>query len=153
MFTLLGPHFPIDPRRLTVLTALILAMTEGRTVYLDQLVSRIRLPGSEETLYQRLKRFVQFDWPAQQQLIAALILNHLQHEPELILIMDRTHWKWEAARPELRDPQREMENVQFSDGLDVVAPQGQQQDRHPNGAFKSGDAAPAGQASGTARGS
>ncbi|WP_161884494.1 IS4 family transposase [Deinococcus alpinitundrae] len=69
-------------------------MIDGRTVCLYQLVSRVRLPGGEETLYQRLKRFVQFDWPDQQQRIAAFILKHVQDESELILIMDRTNWKW-----------------------------------------------------------
>lgn len=94
LFAQLSPHFPIDQRRLTVLTALILAMIEGRTVCLYKLVSWVRLPGSEETLYQRLKRFVQFDWSDQQQLIAKFILKHLQDEPELIMIMDRTNWTW-----------------------------------------------------------
>lgn len=78
LFALLAPHFPIDPRRLTVLTALILATIDGRTVCVYQLVSRVRLPGGEKTLYQRLKRFIQFDWPDQQHLIAAFILSRGQ---------------------------------------------------------------------------
>ncbi len=38
LFALLTTHFPLDPRRLTVLAALILAIVEKRTVRLFQLV-------------------------------------------------------------------------------------------------------------------
>ncbi|UBV45223.1 hypothetical protein LAJ19_20690 (plasmid) [Deinococcus taeanensis] len=58
----LTTHFPIDPRRLTVLAALILAIIEKRTVCRFHLVVCIRRVGTDETIYQRLKRFVQFDW-------------------------------------------------------------------------------------------
>ncbi len=43
LFALLAPHFPTEPRRLTVLTAVILAMIEGRTVCLYQLVLRVQV--------------------------------------------------------------------------------------------------------------
>lgn len=91
---LLQTHFPIDPRRLTVLVALILAIIEQRTVSLYHLVPVIRLLGSEETIYQRLKRFVQFDWKDQQALVARFVLAHFHDQDELCLILDRTNWKW-----------------------------------------------------------
>jgi hypothetical protein len=91
---LLAAHFPIDPRRLTVLAALILAIIEKRTVCLFQLVVCIRLVGTDETLYQRLKRFVQFEWADQQSLVARFVLGFFRDRDQLVLILDRTNWKW-----------------------------------------------------------
>jgi hypothetical protein len=93
----LATILPIDPRRLTVLAALILAMIEKRTVCLAQLVSCIRLVGSDETIYQRLKRFAQFDWTDQQLFTARIVLSHFRDDAELVLILDRTNWKWGKA--------------------------------------------------------
>lgn len=87
----------MDPRRLTVLAALILAMIEKRTVCLAQLVSCIRLVGTDETIYQRLKRFAQFVWQDQQLWTARLVLSHFRDDAELVLILDRTNWKWGKA--------------------------------------------------------
>ena len=86
--------FPLDPRRLTVFAALILVLIEQRTVCLARLVTRIRLPGTGETVYQRLKRFVRFDWTTQQTQTARFILQHFQQELEVLLVMDRTNWAW-----------------------------------------------------------
>ncbi|WP_019009221.1 IS4 family transposase [Deinococcus aquatilis] len=93
----LATVLPIDPRRLAVLAALILAMIEKRTVCLAQLVSCIRLVGTDETIYQRLKRFAQFAWTDQQLLTARLVLSHFRDDAELVLILDRTNWKWGKA--------------------------------------------------------
>lgn len=53
LFDLLRPHFSFDPRRLTVLSALILAVIEARTVVLWQLLPIIHLDGSENAVYKR----------------------------------------------------------------------------------------------------
>ena len=90
--TLLAQHFPLDPRRLTVLSALILAVIQARSVVLYQLVQIVNLPGSDDTVYQRLKRFVQFTLP--DLLVARFVLAHLQDEQQLLLVLDRTNWKW-----------------------------------------------------------
>lgn len=84
--------FPLDPRRLPVFAALILVRIEQRTVCLARLVTRIRLASSGETVYQRLKRFVHFDWATQQTQTARFTLQHVQQELEVLLIMDRTNW-------------------------------------------------------------
>lgn len=89
---LLAHHFPFDPRRLTVLSALILAVIQARSVVLYQLVQIVDLPGSDDTVYQRLKRFVQFEIP--DLLVARFVLAHLQDEQQLLLVLDRTNWKW-----------------------------------------------------------
>jgi len=81
-------------RRLTVLAALILVLFEQRSVCLARLVTRVRLPGSGETFYRRLKRFVRFDWTTQQAQTARFILQHFQQESEVLLVMDRTNWAW-----------------------------------------------------------
>ncbi|ABF44154.1 transposase, IS4 (plasmid) [Deinococcus geothermalis DSM 11300] len=78
---LLAEHFPLDPRRLTVPGALILAVIQARSVVLDQLVQSVDLPGSNDTLYQRLKRFVHFALP--DFLVARFVLAHL------LLVLDR----------------------------------------------------------------
>lgn len=91
---LLTTHFPLDPRRLTVLAALILAIIEKRTVCLFQLVVCIRLVGTDETIYQRLKRFVQFDWADQQSMLARFVLGFFRNQDDLVLILDRTNWMW-----------------------------------------------------------
>jgi len=92
---LLAQHFPLDPRRLTVLSALILAVIQARSVVLYQLVQIVDLPGSDDTVYQRLKRFVQFTLP--DLLVARFVLAHLQDEQQLLLVLDRTNWKWGSA--------------------------------------------------------
>lgn len=84
-------YFPIDPRRLTVLSALILAVIQARSVVLYQLVQVVDLPGSDDTLYKRLKRFVQF--ALSDLLIARFVLEHLRDEQQLLLVLDRTNWK------------------------------------------------------------
>jgi hypothetical protein len=92
LFDLLRPHFGFDPRRLTVLSALILALVEARTVVLWKLPPIIHLDGSENTVYKRLKRFLQFE--LDQLLIARFVLSFLQDQKQLLLILDRTNWKW-----------------------------------------------------------
>ena len=88
---LLAEHFPLDPRRLTVLSALILAVIQARSVVLYQLVQIVDLPGSNDTVYQRLKRFVQFALP--DLLVARFVLAHLRDEQQMLLVLDRTNWK------------------------------------------------------------
>nr|WP_019588826.1 IS4 family transposase [Deinococcus apachensis] len=88
---LLAQHFPLDPRRLTVLSALILAVIQARSVVLYQLVQLIDLPGSDETVYQRLRGFVQFALP--DLLVARFVLAHLHDEQHWLLVLDRTNWK------------------------------------------------------------
>ena len=91
----LAQHFPLDPRRQTVLSALILAVIQARSVVLYQLVQIVDLPGSDDTVYQRLKRFVQFTLP--DFLVARFVLAHLQDEQQLLLVLDRTNWKLGCA--------------------------------------------------------
>lgn len=90
----LRPHFPLDPRRLTVLAALVQAMIQARSVVLFQLVAIIALPGSDDTIYQRLKRFVQTTMP--DLMLARFVLAHVQDQA-LLLILDRTNWKFGQA--------------------------------------------------------
>jgi hypothetical protein len=92
VFDLLRPHFGFDPRRLTVLVALVIAVIEARSAVLWQLLPIIQLNGSENTVYKRLKRFLQFD--LDQLLIARFVLAFLKDEKHLLLILDRTNWKW-----------------------------------------------------------
>ncbi|MBZ9716145.1 IS4 family transposase [Deinococcus multiflagellatus] len=88
--TALRSAFPIDARRLEVLAALIIAMIQARSVVLYTLKTHVALPGSLETRYQRLRRFVRFDVP--EHLFARFALSFLP-EGELHLILDRTNWK------------------------------------------------------------
>ncbi|GGK25268.1 hypothetical protein GCM10008955_18680 [Deinococcus malanensis] len=46
-------------------------------------------------MYQRLKRFVQFNLP--DLLVARFVLAHLQDEQQLLLVLDRTNWKLGAT--------------------------------------------------------
>lgn len=79
--TLLAQRFPLDPRRLTVLSALILSVIQTRNVVFYQLVRIVDLPGSDDTVYRRLKRFVQFTLP--DFLVARFVLAHLHEEQHL----------------------------------------------------------------------
>ncbi|MFH4263529.1 IS4 family transposase, partial [Acinetobacter baumannii] len=54
-------------------------------------VQIVDLPGSNDTVYQRLKRFVQFALP--DLLVARFVLAHLRDEQHLLLVLDRTNWK------------------------------------------------------------
>lgn len=92
---LLAQHFPLDPRRRTVLCALILAVIQTWSVVLHQPVQIVDLPDSNDTVYQRLKRFVQFTLP--DLLVALFVLAHLQDEQQLPLVLDRTNWKLGSA--------------------------------------------------------
>ncbi|QLG10677.1 IS4 family transposase [Deinococcus sp. D7000] len=88
--TALRSAFPIDARRLAVLSALILAILQARTVVLYTLKTHVHLPGTLDTRYQRLLRFVQFELP--DACFARFALSFLP-EGELWLILDRTNWK------------------------------------------------------------
>lgn len=88
--TALRSAFPMDARRLEVLTALILAMVQARSVVLYTLKTHVHLPGSLDTRYQRLRRFVRFEFP--HHLFVRFALSFLP-DGELHLILDRTNWK------------------------------------------------------------
>jgi hypothetical protein len=88
--TALRSAFPLDARRLAVLTALILAMIQARTVVLYALKTHVQLSGSLDVRYQRLLRFVQFQVP--DGLFTRFALRCLPEGP-LDLILDRTNWK------------------------------------------------------------
>ena len=88
--TALRSAFPIDARRLVVLSALILAVIQARTVVLYSLKTHVQLPGTVSARYQRLLRFVQF--PIPDGLFPRFALSFLPDGP-LDLILDRTNWK------------------------------------------------------------
>ncbi|WP_026332512.1 IS4 family transposase [Deinococcus apachensis] len=88
--TALQSAFPLDARRLAVLTALVLAMIQARTVVLYALKTHVQLLGSLEVRYQRLLRFVPFQVP--DGLFTRFALQCLPEGP-LDLILDRTNWK------------------------------------------------------------
>jgi len=49
---------------------------------------------ADETIYQRLKRFVQFDWADQQSMMARFVLGFFRDQDDLVLIPDCTNWMW-----------------------------------------------------------
>lgn len=61
--TALQPAFPSDARRLAVLSALILAILQARTVVLYASKTHVHFPGTLDTQYRRRLRFVQFELP------------------------------------------------------------------------------------------
>lgn len=81
--------FPIDARCLAVLSALILAMLQVRIVVLYSLKTHVHLPGTLDTRYQQLLRFVQFEFP--DAFFARFALSFLPKD-DLWLILDRTNW-------------------------------------------------------------
>lgn len=88
--TALRSAFPIDARRLAVLSALVLAILQAQTVVLYALKTHVHLPGTLDTRYQRLLRFVQFEFP--DACFARFALSFLP-AGDLWLILDRTNWK------------------------------------------------------------
>ena len=80
----------LDARRLAVLSALVLAIVQARSVVLYALKNHVALPGSRAVRYQRLLRFVQFAVP--EGLYTAFVLKLLP-PGDLWLILDRTNWK------------------------------------------------------------
>lgn len=82
--------FRLDARRLAVLSALVLALVQARSVVLYTLKNHVALPGSRAVRYQRLLRFVQFTVP--DGLYTAFVLKVLP-PGDLWLILDRTSWK------------------------------------------------------------
>lgn len=87
----LRKSFPLDARRLAVLSALVLAIIQARSVVLYTLKNHVHLPGTREMRYQRLRRFVQYQLP--DELFPRFILSLLP-PGDLWLILDRTNWKF-----------------------------------------------------------
>ncbi len=81
----------IDPRRLVVLCALILGMIQTRSVVLWRLVPVVQLGENENSVYKRLKRFMQYS--LSQNMMARFVLSFLREE-HVLLLLDRTNWKW-----------------------------------------------------------
>ena len=88
--TALRSAFPIDARRLAVLSALILCHSSGADCRDLHPETHVHLPGTLETRYQRVLRFVQFKLP--DACFARFALSFLP-EGDLWLILDRTNWK------------------------------------------------------------
>ncbi|WP_221091184.1 IS4 family transposase [Deinococcus aquaedulcis] len=82
--------FVLDARRLAVLTALVLAIVQARSVVLYTLKNHVALSGTRAVRYQRLLRFVRFTMP--DGLYTAFVLKLLP-PGDLWLILDRTNWK------------------------------------------------------------
>jgi len=88
--TALRSAFSLDARRLVVLTALVLAMIQARSVVLYTLKNHVQLSGTRAIRSQRLLRFVQF------QLTDGVFTRFaLSFHPagKVDLILDRTNWK------------------------------------------------------------
>lgn len=88
--TALRSAFSLDARRLVVLTALVLAMIQARSVVLYTLKNHVQLPGTRAIRYQRLLRFVQFQLPDGVFTRFALSFHPVG---KVDLILDRTNWK------------------------------------------------------------
>lgn len=62
------------------------------SVVLWRLVPVVQLGDNENSVYKRLKRFMQYS--LSQTMIARFALSFLREEQQLLLLMDRTNWKW-----------------------------------------------------------
>lgn len=82
--------FSLDVRRLVVLTALVLAVIQARSVVLYTLKNHVQLLGTRAMRYQRLLRFVQFQLP--DDLFTRFVLSFHPTGP-VDLILDRTNWQ------------------------------------------------------------
>jgi hypothetical protein len=87
----LQAHFPIDARRVAFIARFILALLQVRSVQLTQIATALNGNAKLESNLKRAERFLQFDLP--QHLIARFVLNFVPNG-QLVLIMDRTHWKF-----------------------------------------------------------
>lgn len=86
----LSSAFALDARRLSVLSTLVLAILQARSVVLQTLKNHVALPGTGEVRYQRLLRFVPFTVP--EGLYTQFVLKLLP-AGDLWLILNRTNWK------------------------------------------------------------
>jgi len=88
--TALRSAFSLDARRLVVLTALVLALLQSRSVVLYTLKNHVQLPGTRQVRYQRLLRFMQFQLPD-----GVFTRFALSFHPagKVDLILDQTNWK------------------------------------------------------------
>ncbi|WP_135227503.1 transposase [Deinococcus fonticola] len=67
-------------------------MIQTRSIVLWRLVPVVQLGENENSVYKRLKRFMQY--PLSQTMIARFVLSFLRQEQQVLLLLDRTNWKW-----------------------------------------------------------
>jgi Transposase DDE domain len=87
----LQTHFTLDARRLDFITRFITALFQIRCVQLSQIALALGGHAKLESNIKRARRFLDFDLA--QELIARFVLSFVSDD-ELIICMDRTHWKF-----------------------------------------------------------
>jgi hypothetical protein len=87
----LQAHFKLDARRVEFIARFILALLQVRSVQLPQIATALNGNAKLESNLKRAERFLHFDLV--QRLIARFVLNFVP-EGQLVLVMDRTHWKF-----------------------------------------------------------
>jgi Transposase DDE domain len=87
----LQAHFKLDARRVEFIARFILALLQVRNVQLSQIATALNGNAKLESNLKRAERFLKFDLA--QRLIARFVLNFVP-EGQLVLVMDRTHWKF-----------------------------------------------------------
>jgi Transposase DDE domain len=89
----LKSHFILDPRRLDFIASFILALIKVRTVNLTQIGTALNGLAQPASNTRRSKRFLKYD--LHQELIAKFVLSFIDTQ-RLVLVMDRTNWKFGA---------------------------------------------------------
>jgi hypothetical protein len=87
----LQAHFKLDARRVEFIARFILALFQVRTVQLPQIATALNGNAALDSNVKRAKRFLEFDLAPE--LIARFVLSFVP-EGKLVLVMDRTHWKF-----------------------------------------------------------
>lgn len=95
LISVLQVHFKgeINLARVKLICLFITALCKIKTINYDRLASAFDTKADKNSSYRRIQRFMsQFDFPME--IVSKLIFNILPIKNDLILVIDRTNWKF-----------------------------------------------------------
>ena len=95
LITVLEQHFKgeLNLARVKLICLFITALCKVKTINYDRLASGFDTIVDKNSSYRRIQRFMkEFDFPMQ--IVSSLIFNLLPNKKDLVLILDRTNWKF-----------------------------------------------------------
>jgi len=79
--------------RVKLICLFIVALCKVKTINYDRLASRFDTKANKNSSYRRIQRFMkEFEFPMK--IVSSLIFNLLPSKSNLILVLDRTNWKF-----------------------------------------------------------
>jgi len=95
LISVLQGHFKGDLNlaRVKLISLFITALCKIKTINYDRLASGFDIKADKNSSYRRIQRFMKdFDFPMK--IVSSLIFNLLPQKTNLVLVLDRTNWKF-----------------------------------------------------------